>query len=557
MPTKASCAPDPSRPFRSYLSAMLILCTLWSGPAAFAQTGNGYFLPNNLLLSRVVYDNKRSNVVVGMQLPPGCAPANCASAITDGTYPYVWNNAQVDGSFGITAKIILDQLTPSGIRINSLEVPNSSRKGLPSTADQMVTSFSSKSELALDLSTDGRSVSFMGYLAPINTLDVSNSNTPGVVDPTNPVPGLNYRVVAQTDAMGKFQFTATNAYSGNNGRAAILNAVDGVLYAAGNAGNGSNPQPNGVILGAGAQILTPQVDPLVAQSPDQPTPVGSFNITQLGDTADKIGKDTNFRGLSIFNNVVYYTKGSGGNGVNTVYFVDTLGSNSNGNPMACPNGTGLPSASASLSTSPIKYDSSVLQTKGVFPYNMCILNGFPTALSSKTSFPFGIWFADADTLYVADEGNGTNTYDPGTNTYTAAAAQTTAGLQKWVFDGSKWNLAYTLTAGLNLGRPYTVPGYPSGNNFVTGLPWSPATDGLRNIIGRNNGDGTTTIWAITSTVSGNGDQGADPNRLVVIIDAIAAATLPATETFSTLQTAGFGEVLRGVSFTPRTRVIGH
>jgi len=91
---------------------------------------------------------------------------------------------------------------------------------------------------------------------------------------------------------------------------------------------------------------------------------------------------------------------------------------------------------------------------------MCVLNGFPTALSSKTSFPFGAWFADADTLYVADEGNGTNTYDPVTNTYTAAAAQTTAGLQKWVFNGSKWSLAYTLSAGLNLGQPYTVPGYP-------------------------------------------------------------------------------------------------
>jgi hypothetical protein len=89
---------------------------------------------------------------------------------------------------------------------------------------------------------------------------------------------------------------------------------------------------------------------------------------------------------------------------------------------------------------------------------------------------------------------------------------------------------------------------------VTRLPWSPATDGLRNIIGRNNGDGTATIWAITSTVSGNGDQGADPNKLVVITDTIAATTLPAAEKFSTLQTAGFGEVLRGVSFTPGTSV---
>ena len=200
---------------------------------------------------------------------------------------------------------------------------------------------------------------------------------------------------------------------------------------------------------------------------------------------DKIGKDTNFRGLTIFNNVVYYTKGSGSNGVNTVYFVDTTGSDSKGNPMACPKGTGLPAASGSLPAAPIQYDPSVLQTKGVFPYNMCILNGFPTVLANAKPplvpmFPFGVWFADADTLYVADEGNGT---------YADAATQTTAGLQKWMFDGSKWNLVYTLSNGLNLGQLYTVPGYPTGTNSATGLPWSPATDGRRNIIGRNNGDG--------------------------------------------------------------------
>ena len=87
----------------------------------------------------------------------------------------------------------------------------------------MVTSFSSKSELALNLSTDGKYLTFMGYVAPIDAIDVSNSNTPGVVDPTNPVGENAYRAVAQVDAKGNFQFTETNAYSGNNGRAAILN----------------------------------------------------------------------------------------------------------------------------------------------------------------------------------------------------------------------------------------------------------------------------------------------------------------------------------------------
>jgi hypothetical protein len=218
MMTKTSRPPDRRRISEPYLGAALVLAVLAAGPAAFAQSGSAYFLPNNLLLSRVVYDNNPNNVVVGMLLPPGCAMANCVTATADGSYPQVFNNALVDGSFGITAKIILDQLTTSGTPINSLEVPNSSQNGVPPTKDQMVTSFSSKSELALDLSTDGQSVTFMGYLAPINTLDVSNDNTPAVVDPTNPVPGQTYRVVAQVDTKGKFRFTGTNAYSGNNGR---------------------------------------------------------------------------------------------------------------------------------------------------------------------------------------------------------------------------------------------------------------------------------------------------------------------------------------------------
>jgi hypothetical protein len=552
MIARTSRVPDRRRISEPCLGATLVLAALASSPAALAQTGSAYFLPNNLVVSRVVYDNNPNNVVVGEQLPPNCTPANCVMATDNGTYPYVWNNALVDGSFGITAKIILDQLTPSGSLLNSLEVPNSSQQGVPPTKDQMVDSFSSKSELALNLSTDGQYLTFMGYLAPINALDVSNANTPGVIDPTNPVPGANYRVVAQLDQRGKFRFTETNAYSGNNGRAAILNDSNGtnVLYAAGNAGNGGNPQPDGIIIGAGAQILTPQIKALVAQSPGLPTPVGSFSIVQLGDKPDKIGKDTNFRGLKIFNDVLYYTKGSGGNGVNTVYFVDTSGFGVNGTPLACPNRSGVPAASVSLPTAPLPYDPSVLQTAGVIPNNMCILNGFPTALSSTTSFPFGVWFADADTLYVADEGNGTNTFDPTTGTYTAAAAQTAAGLQKWMFDGTTWALAYTLTAGLNLGVPYTVSGYPTGNNSATNLPWSPATDGLRNITGRNNRDGTATIWAMTSTVSGNGDQGADPNKLVMITDTLANTTLPSTGGFSTVRTARFGETLRGVSFTP-------
>ena len=514
-----------------------------ASPAAGAKKegfGYGYapLIPGNLLVSGSRFVPDSSLVAGTTQLPPGCT-SGCVTATAGGdTYPQIFNNALADGSFGITSPIFLQEISPFGFPLGQINVPT----------NDLVTSFSSKSELALSLSPDGRYVSFMGYAAKPATLDVSNANTPGEIDPTNPVPGAYYRAVAQLSGSGRFQLTETNAYSGDNGRAAITADVNGqqLIYTAGNAGNGSNPQPDGIILGAGAQLITPSSQPESAQTPGPPTPVGSFSVTELGDKADKVGKDDNFRGLALYNNVLYYTKGSGSNGVNTVYFLDTTGK-------ACPSGVGLPAPGATLPSAGLSYNLSTLQTTGL-PSNMCILKGFPTTLAKNaTAFPFGMWFANADTLYVADEGSGTATYANGS--YTDAASSTTAGLQKWVFNSTagSWQLAYTLQSGLNLGQPYTVRGYPTGTNAATSLPWAPATDGLRTLTGRVNPNGTVSIWAITSTVSGSGDQGADPNKLVEITDRLSASSA-SSETFRTVETAGYGEVLRGVSFTPGTRI---
>jgi len=120
-----------------------------------------------------------------------------------------------------------------------------------------------------------------------------------------------------------------------------------------------------------------------------------------------------------------------------------------------------------------------------------------------------------------------------------------------VFDSAtgSWQHVYTLQAGLNLGQPYSVAGYPIGDNAATGLPWAPATDGLRNITGRVNHDGTATIWAVTSTVSGSGDQGSDPNRVVSITDD-PSSTTPGSERFQQVVAPRYGQVLRGVALAP-------
>ena len=403
-----------------------------------------------------------------------------------------------------------------------------------------MTSFSSKSELALNLSLDGKSITFVGYrggtgfvTAP-NQLDVSNSNTPGVVDPSNPVVSQYYRAVAEVDAGGRLQITEGNAYGGNNGRAAIK--ADSTYYMVGNDNNGGLSKSQltktqvgvNLITSTGAELLVPGQTPPV---PPDINKIGDFEVTQVGyATADKPGKDNNFRGLTIFNNTMYVTKGSGSNGINTVYQV--------GNTGVLPSGT-----TTELAALPIT-----------------ILPGFPTSLASGVdqngnpapiAFPFGIWFANAETLYVCDEGDGTLVTPAVNGNVADAATIATAGVQKWSLVSGAWHLDYILQNGLNIGIPYSVPNYPTSLN--------PATDGCRNITGKVHSDGTVDIYAVTSTVSSSGDQGADPNKLVKVTDILKATTLPKADgffgigRFETIRAARAGEVFRGVAFAPQDR----
>ena len=334
-----------------------------------------------------------------------------------------------------------------------------------------MTSFSSKSELALNLSDDGKSMTFVGYVGGPgyvtgpNLLDVSASNTPGLIDPTNSSAAHYYRSVAEVDAQGNVQITDGNAYSGDNDRAAIK--ANSAYYMAGNdnSGNLSKKQLTTTQVGlnlihaTGAEFLLPLL------SPPSINMIGDFEITQVGyATADKPGKDNNFRGLRIFRDTVYVTKGSGGNGINTVYQVGTAGTLPR--PANAPGG--------SLENEPIT-----------------ILPGFPTGLASGVnqqgnpapiSYPFGIWFADSKTLYMADEGDGTLVSPPVNGNVADAASQATAGLQKWILDEATntWHLAYILQNGLNIGVPYDSP-HPEGRDTLSkhGPRWSSEYHGPR------------------------------------------------------------------------------
>lgn len=433
-----------------------------------------------------------------------CASADCTTN--------VWNNVKIDGNFGLTSAITLSAVNAaSGNTDASINLTNvAAAAGL-----QSVTSFASKSELALNLTPDGQSVTMMAYnTGTLGQFDVSNSNSfagsePGNTDIQNPT---QRQVLQYNLSTGSLQQTLSGAYSGNNGRAAILGA-NGNLYTAGNAGNGNGS--TAVTNGNGVQLLTP------GQSNTNVNAVGAYSITQQGYAADKTAKDSNYRGLTIFNNTLYVTKGSGGNGINTVYQVGNAGSL----PTVGSGNTGSGSATP-----------------------VTILPGFSTVLAKATPtqaapvyHPFGLFFANANTLYVADEG-AASTNDFSTQTYEAG------GLQKWSLVNGTWQLDYTLRGSL-IGSQYTV----RGTGGLTGDSLSMYTDGLRNLAGRVNSNGTVSLYAVTSTIgSALGDAGADPNKLVSIVDCLACTTAAqvAAEDFTTLQTAALGQVFRGVAVEP-------
>ena len=518
------------------------------------------FIPNSIVVSGTVYAGDADTVAVGEVLPPGCLnngpakaptpatfnatqlPADqpptttavtgitCGYASENGEYPNlndahnVWTNDTTDGSFGISSPIVLWNLSSDGHLLGALHVPS----------NEIVTSFSSKSELALNRFADGKSLTFMGYrggpgcptltlsasnvltqgnnVGPIsptaaNLIDVSASSTPGLCDPTNTAvssypgatgPTAYYRSVAEVDSWGRIRYTDNNAYSGDNSRA-VVKADNSLYYAVGNdnSGNLSKKQVGTTVLGfnlshsTGAELITPGATPLVPPANN----MISFFISVAGD---KPGKDTNFRGVTIFDDTLYVAKGSGGNGINTVYQL--------GAPGTLPTTANAPAGG--LVNEPFK-----------------ILPGFPTNGPASTAstggdYPFGIWFANATTLYVCDEGSLGFVADQEINgqvNVADAGTLATAGLQKWVLQDGAWIRVYVIQSGLNLGVPYAVKNYPASIE--------PAIGGCRNIAGHVNHDGTATIYAVTSTISQNGDNGADPNTVVKVTDLISSTTL--------------------------------
>ena len=466
-----------------------------------AHAAKPFLVPNSLIISSSTYDRTHgavASLAVGTTLPN--TATTTATAVSDGNYVTVWSNESVDASFGVTSPIRLTAIEPhSGHVFGTVDVPT----------DQVVTSFPSKSELGLHVTRDvsGFHIVFVGYAgAGVGAIDVSNSDAVPGQDASNPVTHLfGPTSFPEADRLAKIV-----NYGGNNGRAALLGS-NGLYYTVGNSNNGSAAKfttaQNGtnpdVTETTGLEVVTP----INATSSNVPPSGNSAEVDPLiqyplgkNGALDKPGKDNNYRGVTEFNGALYFTKGSGSNGMDTVYTVASLPTVAN-------------AASTLITVAP----------------------GFPTDSARATNgnfTPFAVFFADANTMYVSDEGTGSST-----------DATQHAGLEKWSLVNGTWQFDYALTNGL-IG---TVDANLTGSD---GRYPDVTTIGLRNLTGVvDEVDGTVTLYATTSTSSASTDNGADPNKVVKITDAIAATSADqvAHEQFSTIVGPTYGTVYRGVA----------
>lgn len=157
---------------------------------------------------------------------------------------------------------------------------------------------------------------------------------------------------------------------------------------------------------------------------------GIRHVTALGDSTSaflNLGAPTNCRVCGIYDGLLYTTSAS------TVY----LG--------VCSVGSGLP-------TQPGQ--------------GITLLPGFPTAGGTAAGSAYDFFWADANTVYVADDN---------------APASTVGGISKWTFDGISWSRAYRLTV----------------------TPTATSNWGARGLTGFVR-DGVATLWATMNTGSGTG-----------------------------------------------------
>ena len=254
---------------------------------------------------------------------------------------------------------------------------------------------------------------------------------------------------------------------------------------------------------------------------------GVFYAQKGATTATPIDNSTDTRFVTEYDGTLYVSRDQNppGSGNQNFTNVSSL-TNSTG---------GLPTSSAGLVTThivPPASPDSLGGNNGSINVTAGTANGVNNSRIGKFVYlsPEEYFFANPDTLYVADSGQPKNG-----NANAAALGE--GGLQKWSLVDGVWTLDYDLVAGLDL---------VNNANANSNTPTAP---------------GVTGLFGLTAEVVGNqvelfatsyGLNELSPSYLYEITDTLSDTTIAQAsgETFTTLYSAPDNISIRGVSFAP-------
>jgi hypothetical protein len=390
--------------------------------------------------------------------------------------------------------------TSSAAYVNSVVLPQTA-----SGANNAVSGeYGSSSEGFLHLSGNGQSLTVMGYGVNAAAFN-ANPTAYGTLttDPTKStalaqsgsLTGQAYvavpRVVVSIDAMGTVDSSTAlyNVYNGQNPRAAYT--VDGSGYYI--SGQGQSGDKTGGVFYVQNGVAT--------------------SVTGLDTSGKTATQDT--RDVQVYNGQLYASVDSKQGSNSNRDFIGTLGA-----------AGALPTDVANNSNGPTRLPGFG-NNGGTGKLVITALNGNGLSSIGQTVnlSPEAYFFANDTTLYVADSGMPKNDSALNDN---GGVGLGNGGLQKWVFSGGSWSLAYTISAGLDLVANSSASG-------VTGL------FGLTGVVT----NGTVELYATSNTITGT-----ETTYLYGLSDLLSAKTKAANESFVKLAASPVDSVFRGIAFAP-------
>jgi len=397
--------------------------------------------------------------------------------------------------------LTLFQYHPSGTSsvslLNTLPLPQTASGGNFAVSAE----YGSSSEGSIHVSGNGQYLTVMGYGVSASDFNSNPGAYGGVAGnkalaQSSSIQSANYtavpRVVGVIDMNGNVNSTTAvyGVFDQNNPRSVY--SADGTHFYI--SGQGNSPDATGGVF-------------LTALGSNSATP-----ITGLDTNSKTSSQDT--RDVQIFDNTLYVSvdskQGSGSNRD----FIGTLGTPPATGIFNNQNGPArLPGFGNSGGTGKVTLTAG--QT-----------NGINQAGKEINLSPENFFFADANTLYVADSGAPKN--DSVTNDGAIGSTLGDGGLQKWSLVAGNWVLDYTLSDGLNLVAN-------NGSFGTTGLL------GLTGVVI----NGQVYLYATNFTI---GDL--DPTFLFGITDVLSATTKPGGETFTQLAAAPTDSNFKGVALLP-------